>query len=659
MRHWLGGALAAAVLGLAMLSPCLAGEARMALVIGNAAYPGQPLDNPVNDARGMAAALRGLGFDVMEVEDGTLQQMQRAIVDFGGKLKQKGAVGLFYYAGHGIQMKGLNYLIPVDAHLAEEADVRIEAVPVDLVTEQMGDAGDHVHMIVLDACRNNPFEQKRRGGGKGLAAMDAAAGTLIAYATAPGSVAADGTGGNGLYTQELLAAMKQPGLKVEEVFKHVRAAVMARSGGAQTPWESSSLTGDFVFNATAPPAPAAAADERGVEIAFWESIKDSMSPADFAAYLKRYPNGAFAALARNRLAAPQPEQQAMAATRMPNPERDAAGDELRLGDTAYAAKNYAEALRHYRKAAERGDAAAAYSIGRLYHRGQGVARDDAEALRWSRKAAEQGNADGENAVGFLLFSGRGIARDYGEALRWLRQSLDHGNMRAAANIGLVYQDGLGVPRDLAEALRWFRKAADAGDAFGQRHLGHLYQYGLGVPQDYAEAMRWYRKAELQGDALAENNIGVLYERGHGVQQDYAEAMRWFRKAAEQDSAPAQVNLGLLYFNGHGVEQDYAEAMRWYRRAADQGDAAAQRFIGFLYASGDGVAQDYGEAMRWYRKAAAEGDAPAQFKIGLLYEHGHGVPKDPRQARAWIERAAAAGHAEAERWLAAHPAAGAR
>ena len=159
-------------------------ERRIALVIGNSAYKSAPLRNPAKDAQSMSAVLRGLGFEVTLVKDASLRQMQQAILAFGQKLQQ-GGVGLFYYAGHGLQSRGQNYLIPVDAEIDSEAAVRVAAVPVDLVTDQMGDAANRINLIILDACRNNPFERSLRGGSRGLAAVDAARGTLIAYAPHP------------------------------------------------------------------------------------------------------------------------------------------------------------------------------------------------------------------------------------------------------------------------------------------------------------------------------------------------------------------------------------------------------------------------------------------------------------------------------------------
>lgn len=279
-------------------------EARIALVIGNSSYREVPLRNPVNDVRAMARTLRELGFTVLAHENANKRTMETAIIEFGRRLAE-GGVGFFYYAGHGLQVRGHNYLVPIDAEIDSEAITRVAAVDVDLLLEQMAEAKNRVNIVILDACRNNPFERRLRGASRGLAAVDAARGTLVAYATAPGSVAADGDGANGLYTEELLQALRVPGLKVEEVFKRVRIGVAERSKGAQTPWESSSLTGDLVVNVTvnittaAVAAPAPSADR---EALFWSSIKDGNDPTGFEAYLKQYPAGTFAALARQRLA---------------------------------------------------------------------------------------------------------------------------------------------------------------------------------------------------------------------------------------------------------------------------------------------------------------------------------------------------------------------
>ncbi|MEY2633433.1 MAG: hypothetical protein RIR00_2087, partial [Pseudomonadota bacterium] len=290
-------------------------DKRVALVIGNAAYPGSPLKNPVNDAKDMATALRKLGFDVIERTNVGQKDMNRAITLFGSKLGGD-SIALFYYAGHGMQVKGRNFLIPIDAQIDSEASVRSETVDVDALLEQLSQGS--LNLVILDACRNNPFERRFRSVGGGLAQMEAPKGTLIAYATAPGKVASDGDGRNGLYTQELLKIIQTPGLEVEKAFKRVRASVAKATGDAQIPWEASSLTGDFFFRpgggAVPPSAPAvgdggAKTDPAALELAFWESVQRSDARADYAAYLSSYPDGRFAALARNRIgptAAPLP-----------------------------------------------------------------------------------------------------------------------------------------------------------------------------------------------------------------------------------------------------------------------------------------------------------------------------------------------------------------
>ncbi len=234
-------------------APAVVAEKRIALVIGNGAYKDAPLRNPVNDARAIARTLQGLGFQVIQKENAGLKEMQEAIRVFGDRLKG-GGVGLFYYAGHGMQVKGRNYLIPVNTDIQREDEVTYNGVDANLVLEKMDSAKNRVNLVILDACRNNPFARSFRSASRGLVPMEAPVGTLVAFATAPGSVAADGSGANGLYTQHLLAAMNQPGLRIEDVFKRVRAGVRKASGNRQVPWENTSLEGDFFFKPGKAPA---------------------------------------------------------------------------------------------------------------------------------------------------------------------------------------------------------------------------------------------------------------------------------------------------------------------------------------------------------------------------------------------------------------------
>lgn len=222
-------------------------ERRVALVIGNAAYDQGPLRNPIRDLRAIAGTLRAVGFEVTALENASQERMKRAIFEFGSALRRGGGVGLFYFSGHGMQVSGRNWMVPVDARLEVERHVELEGVDVGRVLVEMESSRNRLNIVILDACRDNPFARSFRSRRQGLAPMDAPAGTLVAYATAPGQVAADGDGQLSPFTGALVKAIPQPGLKLEDVFKRARVAVKDATGGAQVPWEYSSLTGDFFF----------------------------------------------------------------------------------------------------------------------------------------------------------------------------------------------------------------------------------------------------------------------------------------------------------------------------------------------------------------------------------------------------------------------------
>jgi len=290
--------------------PAAAESPRIALVIGNSAYSHAPLANPVNDAILVADTLRGVGFVVLQHSDLTQKAMKIAVREFGDALEQAGAdaVGLFYYSGHGIQVQGRNYMVPVNANIRRESDIDIEGVAADIVLGTMEFARNRLNLVIMDACRNNPFARSFRSATRGLARMDATKGMLIAYSTSPGKVAVDGEGNNSPYTLALAKSIQEPGVTVEQMFKGVRRTVMAETDSLQVPWESSSLTGDFYFSGPAAeaetpsktPAQKATSNSANAEVVFWESIKDSLDPAMFEAYLAQFPNGVFAGLATIR-----------------------------------------------------------------------------------------------------------------------------------------------------------------------------------------------------------------------------------------------------------------------------------------------------------------------------------------------------------------------
>ena len=220
-------------------------ERRIALVIGNGNYSIGRLKNPVNDAADVAVALKRAGFAVTLKKDANLQDMVETIEDFGNSLK-RGGVGLFYYAGHGVQVNGVNYLLPINARINKETDVRFQAVDAGRVLAEMENANNGLNIVIFDACRDNPFGKSFRSASRGLAIVaNAPSGTLISYSTGAGQVAQDGEGRNSPYTRALLENIAKPGLTISKVFMNVRSKVKKETG--QVPWELSSLEGDFFF----------------------------------------------------------------------------------------------------------------------------------------------------------------------------------------------------------------------------------------------------------------------------------------------------------------------------------------------------------------------------------------------------------------------------
>jgi len=279
--------------GLAVVGKNRDSRKRVALVIGNSNYRSSPLKNPANDAKSMASILRRLGFDVEEKTDLGYMEMNKTVESFGKRLRS-GGVGLFYYAGHGMQVNGANYLIPVDAQIEDENEVRFKAVDAGLVLAKMEQAKSDVNIVVLDACRDNPFSRSFRSSSHGLASMDAPSGTFIGYATAPGKTAADGDGKNGLYTAELVKVLEIPGIPLEQVFKRTLKAVREKSASKQTPWVASNLEGEFYFTSplhksdlkpsefrTETVAPETLREEKPLQIAMGGNFTDSTTGMTF------------------------------------------------------------------------------------------------------------------------------------------------------------------------------------------------------------------------------------------------------------------------------------------------------------------------------------------------------------------------------------------
>jgi len=569
---------------LGMLGGPASADKRIALIIGNSAYQNVTrLDNPKNDATLMADTMRGLGFTLVgngPQVDLDKAGLDRAVQSFG-QLIQGADVAMFYYAGHGVQVNGSNYLVPVNANPTREADVDFQMVDVNVVLRQMQGSGTRLNLVVLDACRNNPFGGRGlRATEGGLAQMRAPEGTLISYATQPGSVAQDGADGHSPYTKALANTVRRAGLDIFQTFNQVGLTVKRATGGSQQPWVSSSpIDGDFYF---VPPTGSAASHQSDA-----------------------------------------PAQDIPPARSRPDEPTDA--------------------RRSLEKAANAGDTNAMVNLGFMYERGNGIPRNLAEAINWYGKAANAGNTYGMRNLGTLYRDGIGVAKNITEARRWFEKAIAGGNAEALNSLGLLYQTGIDGPPNYTEARKLFEKAVSAGNSDAMNSLGFLYEIGMGGPPNYTEARKWFEKGVAAGNVHAMVNLGYLYDKGNGVAQNYAEALKWYEKAAAGGESVGMKNVGVFYRDGFGVSKDPAEARRWFEKAIAAGNGDAMTSLGYLYETGNGVPKDFAEARKWYEKSAAAGSALGMTNLGMLYRDGRGVTQDKSEARTWFEKAAATGY----------------
>ena len=405
------------LIAIAMVSPVHAAEAarRVALVIGNSAYAKVArLPNPARDAAAIAATFRRMGFDeVILKTDQNQVGLRRALGRFS-RIAAGADVAVLYYAGHGIEVAGRNYLIPTDATLADANDVGFEAVSLTTAMSALERAGK-LKLVILDACRNNPFAVKMtrtgatRSVGRGLARVSpAGSDTLVAYAAREGTTADDGSGGHSPYTTALLKVLEAPGLDVRLLFGKVRDQVRAATGNRQEPFTYGSLGGDRIFLS----APAATA---------------STSPGAPASAPASVP----ASPAASGLSA----------------------DELvELGIRSYQQKQFGKARARYRSAASQGSVHAMAYLAEMYTKGEGGSKNHVKAARLFRSAANAGHAGAMFGLGKMYALGLGVSRDSAQAARWYQLAANKGNGQAMLRLASLYSQGSGVAKNTARAV---------------------------------------------------------------------------------------------------------------------------------------------------------------------------------------------------------------
>jgi len=681
-----GGPASAATLG-----------GRFALVIGNGDYMelGR-LKNPAADARDVSAELEKLGFDVETLIDADLPTMEEAVIRFGNRLStSKKAIGFFFYAGHGVQSGGVNYLIPADARIPTESYLKTKALSAQAVLDTMQEAKNELNIVVLDACRDNPFSWARSGT-RGLSVVGIQPpGSIVVYSTSAGRVALDGTGRNGIFTAELLKHLSAPGVEVKELFNRTGAAVQAASGGRQVPAVYNQFFGTAYLsvgtqkeaktqtsatlsttNASIPPK-ALEEYKRGVEALFALDTYHFMTGEFDASLLNHFRPAADAGypqallwlgiLQSNIESYKEDHSESrrwldLAEGQLPALRRDAEkGDAAaQLGlvfflmeESDGEPENPEEVQKWCGLAADQGYPLAYLMMGALAMEGVGVEPDAKEAVKWLRRVAEKGDTGGMLMLASLYHDGGpGLEKDAREAEKWYRKAIEKGNNDALGELAQLYvEGGPGLTPDARKAVELYRQAIDKGSDYLLDTLAQLYlEGGPGLAPDAKNAAELYRRAfDKGGDYLLDTLAQLYLEGGPGLAPDARKAVELYRTKADKGDEDAMERLAQLYLEGGpGLPKDGREAENWYRKAAELGSADAAWAIGTMYIEGNGVVVDVNKGITWCVKAANENSSGYYaWALAEKYYQGEGIPQDYNEAWEWYRIAADAGDADAQ------------
>ncbi|WP_232520751.1 caspase family protein [Rhodobacter sp. CZR27] len=692
-------ALFAGVPAFAQEAPLLSGTApRVAMVIGNSAYSSVPaLPNPARDAELIAEKLWQAGFEVIETIDADRETMLADLATFRSRLRP-GSEALFYYAGHGVQIGGRNYLLPVSVAPSSVEELKLQSVDAQIFVDVMAQSGARLNLVLLDACRNNPFtsitaeasrvietraisiggtrEQVSRGladlsqaSSGGLAEMTAGgAEALISFATAPGAVAFDGSGRHSPYTDALARNIDEPGLEIVDLFRRVRGMVREATAGEQIAWTTSTLESRFYFRppqgdlrqtttgmTTDSDTLGGLPPRRVVDRTFWRAIREANRLDAFTAYVRTMPDGAFVddARARIRELGGDPEAIVVSDTSLP------ATRGLVLAP-ASAREEIAASLDRPVPALPIGTGSAplevaprqgawvhvgeAPRLGELSAGGTGLS---AGSVRWM---AEGERFDYLPAVG----SNGGTDGFRAETL------LDGGTTEPLAAEVEVYVDACdmlaGNPYDSQRVTAGTRQfildrnfdAAIAVCEIAVEKHPEIVRFWAQLARSYRaagrydEALHWQQKAVDAGHVSAMVYLGQMYLDAQAVPRDPARARALFEEAAAKGETAAFTALAWIWRAGVGVPQDHARALDYYRQGAARGNDWAMANIAEFHQKGLGIPRDPAEAVRWYTAAAKSGELTAQTRLARMYQTGDGIPRDYDEARFWFETAAGRG-----------------
>lgn len=564
-------------------------ERRVALIIGNSDYQQvTPLDNPGNDATDLHVALEGLGFEVLLGLDLTSAEMSELANKFVAGL-DTADVALFYYAGHGFQVGGQNYLVPVDAEIQTPQDVQNQTIRLTDILSKMEQAPG-IKFVFLDACRNDPFEGAVAAVSEGLARIGNARDFMISFATQPDNVAYDGSGRNSFFTSALLSHIYTPGLDISDLMINVRKDVLAATGGRQIPWENSSLTRQFRFD----PRP----DAGSAETLLWQVAANAGDPQLMELYAERYPQGAHVA---EVLAFLDPANPGAPLSRDYSPqERDAQEERLwQLARRSRMRPLVEFYIEKYPNGTYLGDAS------RL------IATLPAEGDAGSGRLCERLATHPRDAT----------ANTSGVPFSKLKE-----------NALSAMQACLAAAKENPELPHYTALLARATVAAG----------------DMEQAVQLYREAATRGDLRAMVSLALLTETGNGVPASPVEALRLYQRAASLGSPDAKINLAVALFEGQGLEKDADRAVELLKEAADLGSAIATFNLGVL--ARDGAAGDPSQALGYFKRAITSGEPRAYVASAILLDEGRITPRNPDAAANMLLRGAAEDAGESIRQL---------
>jgi TPR repeat protein len=561
---------------------------RLALVVGVSAYGAQSLANAASDAMLASSALEKAGFTTTLLIEPTKGQMRAAIAALAEAVNQAGndTTVAFYFSGHGVQFGGENYLIPSATDLFQGtpavSDFEDQSVRAQWILDKLSETAAARILLVLDACRTNPFRSDRRSlpDNNGLAKMSAVPGgpdTMIIFAAEPRFAAFDGPEGqNSFFSRAFAETIALPGLDISEVFNVVRERVRVDAKDRQRPH----LEGLFRF-------------------VFVQSAQVREPSNKFGIAMSRVQSGE---------------------------------DGFELLREALRTRTIAD----IKQAADGGDGFAMYLLGLAHWDGMGGLKPDlTEAVRLMRRAVARGVGRAAGSLGYYYCCADDGPKNQTESVEWFRVGMDLGSPGSIRNLAFSYRDGTGVPKDLIEAERHFLLAVERGMPRSYSDIAWLYRSEDYGQVNMAKALEFYQRALDAGYARAATDIAAIYQFGEGVAKDVGKAINILESAAPSQCAECWTALGTIYSDENVSLADATKASNAYLHGAEGGDAEAMLIVGRRMRKGEGIAKDEAEGFRWLDRAREAGNLEAIGAAGQVLARGEGVARDPERAAALL------------------------